>query len=248
MIHGAQIVIADRDTMIDPGALASLLHRSGVTIMQATPTTWQMLVDDGWEGEAHLTALYGGEPMSMDLLDAMVMRCRSLWNLYGPTETTVWATVHEVDGPTDRARRSVPVGGPVDNVRCYVLDPRGRPVPKGVPGELFIGGPGVARGYANRPDLTAERFVPDPFADVAGARMYRTGDLARLLSDGTLALLGRADHQIKIRGHRIELPEIEHTLASHPAIQSAVVTKWEAGAEGRSARGVLRPEREGHGR
>ena len=229
LIHGAQIVIADRYTMIDPEALASLLHRSGVTIMQATPTTWQMLVDDGWEGETHLTALYGGEPMSMDLLDAMIVRCRSLWNLYGPTETTVWATVHEVDGPADRARRSVPVGRPIDNVRCYVLDRRGRPVPKGVPGELFIGGPGVARGYANRPDLTAERFVPDPFVDVAGARMYRTGDLARLLSDGTLALLGRADHQIKIRGHRIELPEIEHTLASHPAIQSAVVTRWEAG-------------------
>ena len=190
LIHGAQIVIADRYTMIDPKALAALLHRSGVTIMQATPTTWQMLVNDAWEGDPHLTALCGGEPMSMDLLDAMIVRCRSLWNLYGPTEATVWATVHEVDGPADRARRSVPVGRPIDNVRCYVLDQRGGPVPKGVPGELFIGGPGVARGYANRSDLTAELFVRDPFVDVAGARMYRTGDLARLLSDGTLDCWG----------------------------------------------------------
>ena len=229
MLHGAQLVIADRSTMLDPAALADLLRRSGVTIMQATPTTWQLLVDDGWEGEPDLTALYGGEPMPPDLLDAMTVRCRSLWNLYGPTETTVWATVHQVDGRVDPARRSVPVGRPIANVRCYVLDPRGRPVPLGVPGELYIGGEAWPAATWTGPSSRPSGSCPTRSSVSPGARMYRTGDLARLLADGALDLLGRVDHQVKIRGHRIELGEIEHTLSSHPTVRAAVVTTWEAG-------------------
>jgi amino acid adenylation domain-containing protein len=225
LIHGAQIVIADRDTMADPVALSSLLRRTGVTMMQATPTTWRLLVDSGWKGEPGLTAFYGGEPMTADLLTAMLDRCRTLWNLYGPTETTVWATAHRVDRG-DLARPAVPVGRPVANTRCYVLGPYGQPQPVGVPGELCIGGTGVARGYLHRPELTAERFVPDPFSLDPGARLYRTGDLARLLPHGELELLGRLDHQVKIRGHRIELGEIEQTLSGHPALRAAAITTW----------------------
>ena len=227
LLQGAQIVVADRDTTVDPAALAALLHSSGVTIMQATPTTWRMLVDYGWQGEPDLTALYGGEAMSPDLVTAMLARCRSLWNLYGPTETTVWSTLHKVDPNADLRRGSVPVGTPVANAHCYVLDANLRPVPVGVPGELYIGGLGVARGYLNQPALTKERFVRDPFAAAPGARMYWTGDLARLLPDGTLDLQGRADHQVKIRGHRIELGEIEQNLAGHPRVRAAVVTTYE---------------------
>src|SRR5690606_837313 len=143
---------------------------------------------------------------------------RRIFNGYGPTETTVCATAARWDGGA-----RLPVGRPIDNVRVYVVDAGLRPVPVGVPGELLVGGIGVARGYLGRPELTARRFVPDPFSDEPGARLYRTGDLVRWLPDGQLDFLGRADHQVKVRGFRIELGEVEAVLGEHPGVRECVV-------------------------
>jgi acyl-coenzyme A synthetase/AMP-(fatty) acid ligase len=164
-----------------------------------------------------LTALCGGEPLTSELAEALLLRVGTLWNLYGPTETTVWSTVHRVtsaDGP-------IPIGQPIDNTVVRVLDAHRQPVPVGCVGELYIGGDGLARGYLHRPELTAEKFIPDPFAP--GSRLYRTGDQARYRPDGCLECLGRTDFQVKVRGHRIELGEVEAVLARHPAIAAAVV-------------------------
>jgi amino acid adenylation domain-containing protein len=227
LLHGAQIVIADRETTLDPARLSELIRSSGVSLMQATPITWRMLIDYGWTGEPGLTALYGGEAMAPQLVGELCRTCRAVWNIYGPTETTVWATVQHVDPDRHLWSGTVPIGRPVANTRCYVLDALLQPVPVGVPGELFIGGEGVTRGYLHQEELTAERFVADPFAGVPGARMYRTGDVCRFLADGSLEHLGRADHQVKVRGQRIELGEIEASLAGHPSISAAVVTTFE---------------------
>ncbi len=225
LLHGAQTVIADGQATVDAAALARLLATSGATMMQATPTTWRLLVEHGWPGQRGLVALCGGEQMPPDLADLLVTRCDTLWNMYGPTETTVWSTVHRVERCGRPDRGSIPIGTPIDNTRCYVLDANLQPLPVGAPGELFISGDGVARGYLHQPELTAERFLPDPFVD--GGRMYRSGDQARLLPDGTLDHLGRADQQVKIRGHRIELGEIEATLTTHPAVRASVVAMRE---------------------
>jgi acyl-CoA synthetase (AMP-forming)/AMP-acid ligase II len=187
--------------------------------MQATPATWRLLVDSGWTGTPGLKVLCGGEALPRALADELLARSAEVWNVYGPTETTVWSTVDRVL-PDEGA---VPIGRPIANTQTWVLDPSLQPVPLGVPGELYIGGAGVARGYHRRPALTAERFVPDPFSVEPGARLYATGDLARWRSDGRLECLGRRDHQVKLRGFRIEPGEIEATLARHPAVRQAVV-------------------------
>jgi aryl carrier-like protein len=188
-------------------------------MLQATPATWRLLLEAGWDGRGRppLAALCGGEAMPRSLADALLGRAAAVWNLYGPTETTVWSAAAAVApgaGP-------VPVGRPVANTRAYVLDGRMRPAPVGVAGELYLGGDGLARGYLRRPALTAERFVPDPFGP-PGGRLYRTGDLARWRGDGQLECLGRLDHQVKVRGHRIELGEVEAALGRHPAVRQAV--------------------------
>jgi thioester reductase-like protein len=190
--------------------------------MQATPATWRMLIEAGWKGDPSLKILCGGEAMPGDLADALLERCGSLWNMYGPTETTIWSTLCRVGS----SPRPVTIGKPVANTQIYILDGRMNPVSPGVTGTLYIGGDGVARGYLNRPELTADRFVPDPFGP-AGARMYNTGDLARYKYDGTIDFLGRADFQVKIRGHRIELGEVEEALCKHSAVRCAAVTTFE---------------------
>ena len=215
---GARVVLCPRHVATDGAALGRALRATGATVMQATPATWQMLVDAGGEGLEGLRILCGGEALPRPLAEALLARAAEVWNLYGPTETTIWSTAHRV-GPH---RGPVPIGRPIANTRVYILDRRGQPAPVGVVGELCIGGHGVARGYLNRPELTAERFVADPFAGEAGARMYRTGDLARYRPDGTLEYLGRLDHQVKVRGFRIELGEIETALAEYPGIRQAV--------------------------
>jgi amino acid adenylation domain-containing protein len=217
---GAQIVLAPADTVSDGEKLHRLIDDAGVTVLGSTPATWRMLFDTGWEGNKNLAAWTGAESLPLDLAREMVAKCREAWQVYGPTETTVGATRWPIPENPDQIR----IGEPVENARAYVLDARMQPVPIGVPGELHIGGLGVGRGYRNRPELTAERFVPDPFNDAPGARMYRTGDRARFRNDGYLEFLGRLDEQVKIRGFRIELGEIASVLSGHESVREAVVT------------------------
>nr|AHZ46176.1 NRPS [uncultured bacterium 14-4D] len=223
LITGGTVIVASREETSDGRRLAELIHSSRATVMQATPATWRMLLDSGWKGERRLKVLCGGERLARELADELVERCETLWNVYGPTETTIWSTVQHMEagaGP-------VLVGRPIANTTVYLLDAHAHPVPTGVAGELWIGGEGLARGYLDRDELTAERFVPDPFADSDGARMYRTGDLARYRPNGELEVLGRLDHQVKARGFRIELGEIESVLATHPEIRQVVVVARE---------------------
>jgi thioesterase domain-containing protein len=178
-----------------------------------------MLLDAGWTGDNALTAICGGETMPRPLAEALLAQCARVFNAYGPTETTIWSTIERVrsgSGP-------VPIGRPLANNRLYILDPRLEPVPVGVAGHLYIGGAGVAQGYWRRPQLTAERFLPDPFAATPSARMYNTGDLARWLPGGAVEFLGRSDHQVKLRGFRIELGEVEAALLAHSGVQAAAV-------------------------
>ncbi|WP_051865925.1 non-ribosomal peptide synthetase [Streptomyces griseus] len=219
LITGARVEIAPAETAADGFALRALLERTRPTMMQATPATWRMLLTAGWTGGTGLKALCGGEALPSDLAEELLARSGELWNLYGPTETTIWSTVCRVE----RGDR-VTIGRPLANTRCYVLDRFGEPVPPGTPGELYIGGDGVADGYLGRPELTAERFVEDPWRTTTpgGALMYRTGDLVRHLPDGRLEYLNRVDSQVKLHGYRIELGEIEHHLRARRGVREAV--------------------------
>lgn len=211
---GGQLVIATSEVAADPVLLAELMQQSGCTVLHATPTTWRMLVESGWTGAPGLKALCGGESLSRDLADTLLSRGMRLWNLYGPTETTIVATVHEVM----RDCGAVPVGRPIANVTTAILDAQGNQLPVGVVGELYIGGAGVARGYRNREELTRERFIVRD-----GVRMYRSGDTARYRQDGVIEFLGRRDNQVKVRGFRIELEEVEGAIAAHPRVAAAAV-------------------------
>jgi amino acid adenylation domain-containing protein len=222
---GARVNLVSREIASDGQRLMESLATSGATCMQATPTTWRLLVNTGWKGSTDLKVLCGGEALPRELANELVPRASAVWNMYGPTETTVWSTMHQVTAETG----PVLVGRPIANTELYVLDHELQPVPIGVPGELYIGGEGLARGYRNRPELTAEKFVRHPFSWQPGARLYNTGDLARYRADGNLELLGRRDHQIKIRGFRVELGEIEAALGEHPAVQSAAVVMRDEG-------------------
>jgi amino acid adenylation domain-containing protein/non-ribosomal peptide synthase protein (TIGR01720 family) len=226
---GARVELADRETAGDGALLRDALAATGATAMQATPATWRMLLEAGWTGSPGLKALCGGEALPRELAERLLPAVGELWNLYGPTETTIWSTVERV-GPEEGP---VSIGRPIANTRAYLLDRGVEPVPAGIAGELYLGGEGVARGYLGRPELTAERFVPDPFAE-PGARMYRTGDLARRRPDGALEYLGRTDNQVKVRGFRIELGEIEAALALHPEVgEAAVVAREDASGHAR---------------
>ncbi|MBW3570414.1 MAG: amino acid adenylation domain-containing protein, partial [Gemmatimonadetes bacterium] len=221
---GARAVVATREQAADPALLGALLAPSGATVMQATPATWAMLLASGWAPRTGMRVLSGGEALPRTVADALLSAGAEVWNLYGPTETTVWSTSVRVP-----AEGAIPLGEPVANTTLYVLDPAGHPAPLGVPGELFIGGAGVTRGYLHRPALTAERFVPDPFG-AAGNRLYRTGDRVRRRTDGALDFLGRVDFQVKLRGFRIELGEIEAALRAHPGVgAAAALVREEAG-------------------
>jgi len=200
--------------------LARFLVRHGATIVHATPTTWTLLLDAGFTAQG-LKRCIGAEPLPQRVFERLMAAAPDtpLWNFYGPTETTVWSTVHRFTS----AEEPIVVGRPLANQQVYILDAAGRVCPIGVPGEICIAGAGVARGYCDRPDLTAEKFVPNPFDTDPAARMYRTSDLGRWTAEGTIEHLGRADNQVKIRGFRIELGEIETALATLPSIREAVV-------------------------
>ncbi|MBR1245260.1 AMP-binding protein, partial [Bradyrhizobium sp. AUGA SZCCT0274] len=210
----------------DPGQLKALVTAQGVTMIQATPSTWRMLLDhDGPPLPQSCRVLCGGEALPPDLSRRLVTQAGELWNLYGPTETTVWSARHRLDAQDDRPM----LGGPIGKTTLHILDNDLNLAPVGVAGELYIGGEGLARGYWQRGALTAERFIPDPFGP-AGARLYRTGDVARWRSDGVIEYIGRSDHQVKIRGFRIELGEIEARLMEQAAVRAAIVVAREVGA------------------
>ncbi|MFD0523169.1 amino acid adenylation domain-containing protein [Paractinoplanes durhamensis] len=216
LLCGAAVVLAPKEAVQDPVVLLPLVRRTQATVVQATPTLWRALVDvpGGAQALAGLRVLVGGEALPPELAAELRKHAAEVTNLYGPTETTIWSTAYRLLCDT------VSVGHPIWNTRAYVLDAALRPVPDGFPGELYLGGAGVARGYLGRPELTAARFVADPWAP--GERMYRTGDLARRLPDGNFDVLGRVDHQVKLRGFRIELGEIESVLETDPSVVRAV--------------------------
>ncbi|MFT5084115.1 MAG: amino acid adenylation domain-containing protein, partial [Lentisphaeria bacterium] len=221
ILVGACVDIADQACTLDPGRLAERIKQA--TVVQATPATFRMLIADGWQGHTNLNVLCGGEAFPRDLADQLLERSKTVWNMYGPTETTIWSCVDQV-----QSGKLVAIGSPIDNTQVYVLNSARVPVPQGCIGELYIAGDGLARGYHERDDLTAEVFVSNPFSKEPNALMYRTGDLARILSDGKLECLGRVDFQVKLRGFRIELGEIETLLGQQPEVnQNVVVVKGE---------------------
>jgi len=214
---GATVVVADKDVAQDPEAILSLLHAHSINVVQATPSTWRMLLDSERRTLLHgVQCLCGGEALPADLAERMLAQQGAVWNLYGPTETTIWSAAHPLVEPLPF------VGRPIANTSLFILNAQLAPCPVGVSGELLIGGVGLARGYHGRAALTAERFVPDPFA-CNGQRLYRTGDLARYREEGVVEYIGRVDHQVKVRGFRIELGEIEACLREQPAVREAVV-------------------------
>jgi len=218
LITGGRVVMVTDSRTWDGAELVRLIDEHEATHVQATPSGWKVLLNAGFDARP-VVALTAGEALSPALAEQLHSRVRRLVNGYGPTETTIYSTSWERSESAD----VVPIGRPIANTRTYVLDGDLRPVAIGVTGELYIAGHGVARGYVNRPDLTAERFLPEPFGDRPGSRMYRTGDLVRYLPGGDLEFLGRVDHQVKVRGHRIELAEIEARLVAHPDVRDAVV-------------------------
>lgn len=221
---GARVVVASRRTAMDGVELLRELERCRATVLQATPATWRLLLAAGWKGFPGFRALCGGEALSSELASMLGQRVSSLWNLYGPTETTVWSTRFHVQ----EVGSVIPIGRPIDNTRVYVLDANREPVPVGVPGELYIGGEGVACGYLNRHELTEQCFVPDCFGDARSHRLYRTHDRVRWRTDGNLEFIGRIDRQVKIRGYRIEPSEVEAVLARHTTVHACAVTICES--------------------
>jgi amino acid adenylation domain-containing protein len=218
LISGAHLILASRETAQDPRLLMKLMEESKATVMQATPATWRLLLEVGWAGQSALRMLCGGEALPRLLANELLQR-GELWNMYGPTETTIWSATSRVEA----SEGPVTIGPPICNTCFYVLDTKQQPVPIGVPGELYIGGDGVAKGYFKNPQLTAERFIADPFSKTADDRLYKTGDLVRYRPDGRLEFLGRLDNQVKVRGFRIELGEIESVLSRHPDLRECVV-------------------------
>ncbi|WP_193197122.1 non-ribosomal peptide synthetase [Nostoc sp. MG11] len=224
LIVGARLVLVNREVSTDGIQLSKHLVSNGITVMQATPATWRMLVAAEWQSKNTMKILCGGEALDSSLAYQLLERGQEVWNLYGPTETTIWSAVQKVNSQ-EQQHGINSIGRPIANTQFYILDPHQELVPIGVPGELHIGGVGLARGYWNRPELTGDKFIPSPFE--SGKRIYKTGDLARYQTDGKIEFLGRIDHQVKIRGFRIELGEIKALLEQHPDVQETVVVARE---------------------
>ena len=218
LITGARVVLADRESVLDGEALLKTIEKANITIMQATPATWRLMLAAGWEKPlepvSKLKILCGGEAMPEDLVEPLLARSESLWNMYGPTETTVWSTLFQIEGSSKR----ILIGKPIANTKIHVLDHNKEEQIIGVSGELYISGAGVTLGYLNREELTAERYIEHPLG-----RLYRTGDLVRHQPDGNLEYVNRLDNQVKVRGFRIELGEVEFFLSSHSSIYQSVV-------------------------
>lgn len=239
LVTGGRVVIGGKDLAANGEELSALLERTGSTIVHATPTTWRLLLEAGFSGKGRKRAI-GAETLPQELCRRLLSEDGSLYNFYGPTETTVWSTWHHFTSPDE----PVVVGRPISNTQVYILDRRMQPVPAGVYGEIYIAGDGVSHGYLNRPELTAEKFVNNPFASQANRKMYHTGDVGRYLADGRIEFQGRADDQVKVRGYRIELGEVETVVGRHPAVNENVVVAREdvAGDKRLVAYFVARPE------
>lgn len=223
LICGGRVIIASREATMDGRLLQDLLATSRATVMQATPATWRLLIDAGWQGDSQLRVLCGGEALPQRLADQLLKRCGELWNMYGPTETTIWSSLCKIE----TSSAPITIGSPIANTQFYVLDENLRPAAPAEIGELYIGGAGLARGYLNCPELMSERFIVKPSANASGARLYKTGDLVRVLPDSGIEFVGRRDSQIKLRGFRIELGEIERALSELAEISEAVVVLHE---------------------
>ncbi|MEU8437216.1 amino acid adenylation domain-containing protein, partial [Streptomyces sp. NPDC029216] len=236
LVHGAAVVLAGKDTLSDPSQVVAVLRRHGVTVAQATPAFWQMLLLHEPDAAKGLRVLTGGEALPARLAGTLADEAAEVLNVYGPTETTIWSTMAPVEPGA-----AVAIGTPIGNTRAYVLDARLNPVPRGVRGELYLAGDGLARGYQGRPGLTSERFTACPFGP-AGTRMYRTGDLVRWTADDRLEYIGRTDFQVKVRGFRIELGEIENVLAAHPGVAQAVVVVREDDEDDKRLVGYVVPD------
>ena len=224
LLVGARLVIADLETTADGSRLQALIAQHDISSIHATPATMRLLQAAGWQGKADLRMVFGGESLPRDLVEWLLPRIAEVWNIYGPTETTITSNLCRITS----AEGVIPVGPPIRNVYCRVLDAHQQLLPPAVAGELFIGGTGVGRGYLGQPGMTAERFIADPY--LPGGRLYRSGDLARWQADGRIEILGRIDRQVKLRGYRVELGEIEHALAQQPEIVEAVATVIERSA------------------
>tara|TARA_R110002096_G_scaffold68159_5_gene164803 strand:- start:43287 stop:48545 length:5259 start_codon:yes stop_codon:yes gene_type:complete len=219
LIKGAKLVLADDDTARDGKLLLDLLKKEDITILQATPTTWQMLLDIGWTQPLPLKALCGGEAMPLNLAHQLIDKCDELWNMYGPTETTIWSSVKQIKADD----KLITVGKPIANTQIYLLNEKRELVKPGEIGEIVIGGDGVSQGYWKRPELTAEKFISNSFSKQPKDILYRTGDLGKILPNNDIQCLGRIDQQVKIRGHRIELEEIESVINDLAGIKQSVV-------------------------
>ncbi|MEM6451321.1 MAG: amino acid adenylation domain-containing protein, partial [Cyanobacteria bacterium P01_D01_bin.105] len=224
LITGAHVIITPQAITLDGERLAQQIEAHYVTMMQATPATWRLLLDTNWQGNPSLSILCGGEALDVELAKRLLPCGRSLYNLYGPTETTIWSGALKIDAgflAQNTLSGSVPIGKPIANTQFYVLDQQQRQVPVGVAGELYISGAGLSAGYWQRPDLTDERFVVLHVSGIT-QRLYKTGDCVRYREDGTLDFLGRLDNQVKLHGFRIELGAIEAYLTQHPEVAQAV--------------------------
>ena len=222
---GGRTVIAASDTLADPPELVKLINSTGAAVLQATPTLWRVLLEAGFQPAPRFKALCGGEPLPRDLASQLIATGVELWNMYGPTETTIWSSCGRV---TD-VNRPITIGAPIANTELYVLDDSEALAPIGVPGELYIGGQGLAKGYVGQPDLTKRAFKIVSVGGGEPRRLYRTGDVAVRNADGAIQLLGRRDQQVKVRGFRIELEEIEAVLRSYPDVRDAAVAVERAG-------------------
>ena len=216
---GAHVVVAAQADVMDGKRLAAMIDAHRISVLQATPVIWRLLLESGWAGNGNLKALCGGEAMPRDLAEMLIDKVGELWNMYGPTETTIWSTVNRIRDVTG----AITLGHPIANTQAFVMNHNNLLAPIGVVGELCIAGEGVARGYRRRPELTAEKFVTINLPDGSLKRVYRTGDLARFRNDGQLEFIGRRDNQIKVRGHRIELGEVEAALAKQPGVSECIV-------------------------
>jgi amino acid adenylation domain-containing protein len=223
LISGARLHIVDYETARDGRRLLEVIKTEKISMVQATPFTWRIMLESGWEEKLPIKALIGGEALPKELADKLVSRCNELWNMYGPTETTIWSLIKKIS-PQDKI---ITIGRPIANTEVYLLDEHLAEVPPGEVGEIYIGGTGVGRGYVNSPELTAKAFLPDTFSGRPGGRIYKTGDLGKLAGNGEIQCLGRIDHQIKIHGFRIETDEIEFKLRQLPYIKHALVVAQE---------------------